>query len=360
MAGDLTTIANKLDGGERLSADDGMALYRTNDIFALGKLANRVRERKNGKKAFYIINLHINYSNVCYQGCTFCAFGKKKGEEGAYEMTMEEVFHNAEHAEAIGATEIHIVGGIHPKLPYEFYLDMLRGLRERHPRIHLKAFTAVEIDHFARISRKSPREVLIDLVAAGLNSMPGGGAEILNEKVWKEICGVKPMNYLDIHRTAHAAGLRSTATMLYGHVETIEQRIEHMVKLRELQDETKGFTAFIPLAFHPENTELANIPPATALTDLKVHAVARLMLDNFDHIKAYWIMTGVKMAQMLLNFGVDDLDGTVMRERIVHMAGATSPQELTEEELRRLIRESGRIPIRRDSLYREIETAMSA
>ena len=353
----LQDIERKVRAGERLSFEDGVRLFKTDDIFALGRLANHVRELKNGRNAYYVRNMHLNYSNVCIFDCHFCAFYRREGQEGGWEMDLDAIFAYAARTKFEKLDEIHIVGGVHPKLPYRYYLEMLRGLKERYPRVHLKAFTATEIDHLVRLSKKGLDETLGDLMEAGLDSLPGGGAEIFAARVWDQLCSgkAKPDRWLEIHRAAHHLGLRSTATMLYGHIETDEERVDHMLRLRDLQDDTGGFTAFIPLAFHPENTRLAHLPKATVQTDLKVHAVARLVLDNFDHIKAYWIMTGLKTAQMLLSFGVDDIDGTIVEERIVHMAGAESPPGVGEADLRALIREAGRIPVQRDTLYRALE-----
>lgn len=356
---DLREIERKVLAEERLSFEDGVALFGSDDLFRLGRLANRVRERKNGRNAYYVRNMHLNYSNVCVFDCDFCAFYRREGQEGAWEMDLDAIFAYAAKTRFERLNEIHIVGGVHPKLPYRYYLEMLRGLKERYPKVHLKAFTATEIDHLAKISKKPLPETLQELMEAGLDSLPGGGAEIFADRVWNRVCSGKarPERWLEIHRTAHGLGLRSTATMLYGHIETDEERVDHLLRLRDLQDQTGGFTAFIPLAFHPENTRLADVPKATVQADLKVHAAARLMLDNFDHIKAYWIMTGLKTAQVLLSFGVDDIDGTIVEERIVHMAGAESPPGVTEEELRSLIREAGRVPVQRDTLYRPLESS---
>jgi aminodeoxyfutalosine synthase len=354
---DLGSIERKVGEGERLSFDDGVRLFRSSDLFTLGRLANRVRERKNGNRAYYVRNLHLNYSNVCVFDCAFCSFYRREGAEGAWEMDLDSIFAYAAKAHFEKLNEIHIVGGVHPKLPFSYYLEMLRGLKERYPELHLKGFTATEIDHFTKIARKSPEEVLLELRDAGLDSLPGGGAEIFAKRVWDRICSgkAKPERWLEIHRTWHRLGGRSTATMLYGHIETDEERVDHILRLRDLQDETGGFTAFIPLTYQVENNELKGIPKPTARTDLKVHAVSRLLLDNVDHLKAYWVMTGLKMAQILLSFGADDIDGTIVEERIVHMAGAESPLGVSEDELRALIREAGRDPVRRDTLYRPLE-----
>ncbi len=348
-----TSIQEKIESGERLCASDGLALFESDDILETGRLANIVRERKNGDRAYYIVNRHINYSNICVNRCRFCAFSRSADEDGAYEMTMEEILHRADDAHRIGATEIHIVGGLHPELPFEFYLKMLREIRSRYPDIHLQAFTAVEIAHIAEVAGMSVEETLMVLRDAGLGSLPGGGAEVFSPRVRRELCPKKlpGEEWLNVMRTAHRLGIRSNATMLYGHIETPEEKIEHLIKLRELQDETGGFMSFIPLAFHPRNTDIPHHSGTTGIEDLKHLAIARLMLDNFDHIKAFWIMLGLKLSQVSLSFGVDDIDGTVVEERITHMAGAETPEGVTEEDLRRLILEAGRTPVQRDTLY---------
>ncbi|RKY28761.1 MAG: aminofutalosine synthase MqnE [Planctomycetota bacterium] len=349
----LRSIREKVESGERLSASDGVALFKSNDVLETGRLANIVRERKNGNRAYYIINYHINYANICVNRCRFCAFSRSAGEDGAYEMDMEEILRRADEAARMGATEIHIVGGLHPALPFEFYTEMLREIRSRHPHIHLQAFTAVEIAHIAGVGGMPVGDALVELREAGLGSLPGGGAEVFAPRVRREICPEKlpGEKWLDVMRTAHRLNIRSNATMLYGHVETPEEKIEHLIKLRELQDETGGFMSFIPLAFHPRNTGISRRFGTTGIEDLKHLAIARLMLDNFDHIKAFWIMLGLKLSQVSLSFGVDDIDGTVVEEKITHMAGAETPRGVSVEELRGLIREAGRTPVRRDTLY---------
>ena len=353
----LRDIEDKVHAGERLSFEDGVRLFKSPDLFTVGRLANLVRERKNGNRAYYVKNIHLNYSNVCVFDCSFCGFYRREGAEGAWEMDLDSIFAYAAKARFEKLNEIHIVGGVHPKLPWSYYLEMLRGLKERYPELHLKAFTATEIDHFTKITKKSAGQVLAELREAGLDSLPGGGAEVFADRVWNQVCSGKarPERWLEIHRAWHRMGGRSTATMLYGHIETDEERVDHMLRLRALQDETGGFTAFIPLGFQVEKNALSHLPKPTAQTDLRVHAAARLLLDNFDHIKAYWVMTGLKMAQILLSYGADDIDGTIVEERIVHMAGADSPLGVAEEELRALIREAGREPVRRDTLYRPLE-----
>ncbi|MCZ6691750.1 MAG: aminofutalosine synthase MqnE [Planctomycetota bacterium] len=352
----LDRIEQKIESGERLTFEDGLVLSRDPDLLRIGGMANRVRETRHGNKAYYVVNQHINYSNICKDVCLFCAFGKKREMDGAYELTLEEIYRKAEGLRASGADEIHIVGGLHPDYPYDFYKEMLSGLRDRHPNVHLKTFTAVEIDYLAELSGLTIQGTLEDLREAGLQSMTGGGAEIFAPKVRKKICATKisAERYMEIHGIAHRIGLRSTTTMLYGHIESDEDRVDHILRVRDQQDISGGFTAFIPLAFHPANTHLAHLPGPTAVTDLRCISVARLLLDNVDHIKSYWIMVGLKVAQLSLHYGADDIDGTVVEEHITHMAGATSPQEVTEPDLRRLIEEAGRQPIRRDSLYNEV------
>ena len=353
----LQPIAAKVLAGERLSLEDGVALYRSPDLLALGWLANYVREKRHGDVCYFNVNRHINPTNVCVAHCKLCAFGRSPEAPGAYTFALEEIWQRAEQGLREGATEFHLVGGLHPDLPLEYFLDLIRGLKARCPGVHLKAFTMVEVGYFARISRLSIRDTLLALKDAGVDSLPGGGAEIFHPRVRKVICDhkVSGQQWLNIARTAHQIGLRSNATMLYGHIETDQERIEHLLALRALQDETGGFVAFIPLAFHPENTGLAHLPKPTGFTDLKTMAISRLMLDNFDHIKAYWIMLTPRVAQIALRFGSDDIDGTVVEEKIYHDAGATTAQFTPRTQLERLIREAGRIPVERDTLYRPID-----
>ena len=352
----LNPIAEKVLAGERLNLDDGIVLYRSNDLLAVGWLANYVREKRHGNVCYYNVNRHINPTNVCVAHCRLCAFGRSPDAVGAYTYALEEIWERAAQGVREGALEFHIVGGLHPDLPFDYYLDLIRGLKQRFPHVHLKAFTMVEVHYLAKISKLPIRETLLALKDAGLDSLPGGGAEIFNPRVRKVICDHKTsgMMWLEIARTAHQLGLRSNATMLYGHVETEEERVEHLLQLRALQDETHGFVAFIPLAFHPENTALSHLPKTTGFLDLKSIAVARLLLDNFDHIKAYWIMLTPRIAQIALRFGANDLDGTVIEEKIYHDAGATTPQHMTRAELERLIRAAGREPVERDTLYRPV------
>ena len=352
----LAPVAEKVQAGERLTFEDGLALYRTHDLLALGWLANSVRERLHGNVCYYNINRHINPTNVCVAHCRLCAFGRDPSVPGAYTMALEEVFRTAASGSTEAVTEFHIVGGLHPDLTFDYYLDLIRGLKQRFPQVHLKAFTMVEIGYFAKITKLPAREVLLKLKQAGLDSLPGGGAEIFHPRVRKVICDHKTSGqlWLQIARTAHELGLHSNATMLYGHIETEEERVDHLLKLRALQDETRGFVCFIPLAFHPENTALSHLPKPTGFLDLKNIAASRLLLDNFPHIKAYWIMLTPRIAQVALRFGADDIDGTVVEEKIYHDAGATTAQGLRRSELLRLIREAGREPVERDTLYRAV------
>ena len=354
----LGRISGKLDCGARLNFDDGVELFRSPDLFGVGALANRVREARHGNKTYYNINRHINYSNVCVNSCRFCAFYRSEANApGAWTYKLEEIFAKAVNDMPPGADELHIVGGLHPDLPYEYYIEMLKGLKARLPHVHLKAFTAVEIAYLSKIGHRHVKKVLEDLIEAGLGSLPGGGAEVLTPTSRREICGEKltGKGWLNIHRMAHELGIKSNSTLLYGHKETIEERVDHMIQLRELQDETGGFQVFIPLAFHPENTQMSEIRKPSGVTDLRVVAAGRLLLDNFDNIKSYWIMVGTKIAQIAQHFGANDVDGTVVEETIYHMAGAQTPQGMTEKEIQKLIREAGRIPVRRDTLYNEVQ-----
>jgi aminodeoxyfutalosine synthase len=352
----LAAITEKVHAGERLTFEDGMVLEETADLGLLGELANLVRERKNQNFAYYNVNTHLNPTNVCVYRCTFCAFRADLKDPRGYVMTDEEILHRAAEAESRGATELHVVGGLHHKKPYEWYLNIVKIIHQAHPRLHLKAYTAVEWDWFHRLTGRPYKDILAEFQEAGLGSLPGGGAEIFHSDVRDKICEHKadPDEWLRIHREAHQLGLRSNATMLYGHIEKPEHRIDHLLRLRGLQDETGGFQTFIPLAFHPSNTRLSDIPKPSGMMDLRVMAISRLMLDNFPHIKAYWVMLGIKTAQVALSYGADDIDGTVVHEKIYHDAGSDSPQELTVAELRSLIEEAGRIPVERDTLYNEV------
>ena len=352
----LQLIAEKMLSGERLSFDDGVALYRSPDILAVGWLANSVREKLHGNIAYFNVNRHINPTNVCVAACRLCAFGRKKDAEGSYTMALEQAWQTAASGYSDAVTEFHIVGGLHPDLPLEYFLDLVSGLKERFPQVHIKAFTMVEVAFFARRAKLSIRETLERLRDAGVDSLPGGGAEIFADRVRHIICDHKidGDEWLDTARMAHQLGLKSNATMLYGHIENEEDRVDHLLRLRAVQDDTHGFQTFIPLAFHPDNTPLEHLPRTTGLTDIKQIAVSRLLLDNFPHIKAYWQMMTPKIAQIALRFGADDIDGTVIEEKIYHDAGATTPQGMRREELMRLIREAGREPFERDTLYRTV------
>jgi aminodeoxyfutalosine synthase len=353
----LKPIAAKVLAGERLSIDDGIALYRSPDLLAVGWLANYVREQRHGNVTYFNVNRHINPTNVCVAHCKLCAFGRDLHAPGAYTFALEEIYQRAEQGVREGATEFHIVGGLHPDLPFDYFLELVRGLKQRCPAVHLKAFTMVEVGYFARIAKLSIKDTLLKMKEAGVDSLPGGGAEIFHPRVRKIICDhkVSGQMWLNVARQAHQLGLPSNATMLYGHVETEEERVDHLVKLRELQDETHGFVAFIPLAFHPDNTALSHIPPTTGYADLRNIAVARLLLDNFPHIKAYWVMLTTSIAQISLRFGANDLDGTVVEEKIYHDAGATTAEFTPRAELERLIRAAGRVPVERDTLYRPVD-----
>jgi aminodeoxyfutalosine synthase len=350
-------ILEKVKAEERLSYDEGRQLYNSNDILALGYLANIVRNRLNGDNTFFIYNQHINYSNICTNLCKFCAFGREKDSDLAYEMSVEQVKQKVRDRLDEPITEVHMVGGIHPELPFEYYLELLRGIKEVKPALHIQAFTCVEIAHFAGLAGKSVEETLELLMDAGLGSLPGGGAEVFSPRIRELTCEKKlsGREWLDISKIAHRLGLNTNATMLYGHIETTEERLEHLQALREAQDETKGFLAFIPLSFHPKNTAMSDLSRTTGIDDLKNIAVARLFLDNFPHIKAYWVMIGPQMAQIALSFGADDMDGTVKEEVITHMAGAETDQAIGSTTLVRLIKEAGRIPVQRDTLYNVIE-----
>jgi aminodeoxyfutalosine synthase len=350
----LDDIAEKLDAGTRLALDDGVRLFQCPDLHALGWLANREREKRHGARAYYNFNLRLEATNVCVASCLFCAFARlRPGDADAYTMSREQVFDKLRQRAHQPLTEVHIVNGLHPDLPFDYYLDLLRGLKQIRPGIHLKCFTAVEIAFFAETYQMTDEAVLRALIAAGLDSLPGGGAEIFAERVRRKICHDKADadRYLAIHRIAHQLGLRSNVTMLYGHIETLEERVDHMLRARALQDETGGFQAFIPLAFHPDHNQMRKLPAPSASDTLRVHAVARLMLDNVPHVKAFWIATGVDVAQISLWYGVDDLDGTVQEERIYHMAGARTPETLSTSDIRRIIRAAGRLPVERDTLY---------
>lgn len=352
----LLPVADKVFAREPLSFDDAVTLYRSADILAIGWLANHVRERMHGNVAYFNVNRHINPTNVCVAACRLCAFGRKKDAPGAYTMALDEAYETAASGYSEAVTEFHIVGGLHPDLPFQYFLDLISGLKERFPQVHIKALTMVEIAFLARRGKLSIEETLRQLKDAGLDSLPGGGAEIFNERVRRVICDHKidGNQWLDTARTAHRLGLKSNATMLYGHIENDEDRADHLIRLRNLQDETHGFQTFIPLAFHPANTPLQHLFTTTGMADLKCVAIGRLVLHNFPHIKAYWQMMSPKVAQIALRFGADDIDGTVIEEKIYHDAGATTPQGLRRNELMRLITEAGREPLERDTMYRPV------
>src|SRR5688572_5853170 len=360
----LRSVAEKVLAGDPLSDADGLALYASRDLHSIGRLAHHVRTKLHGDKVYFNRNRHINYTNVCALSCKFCSFYRKRGEEGAYEMPVEQVIEVATKAADAGATEVHIVGGLHPWLKFDYYLDMLRGIRAARPLLHIKAFTAIEIIHFGRIARMSIADVLAALREAGLGSLPGGGAEIFDDRVHDEVFKgkVRADKWFEVHRTAHSLGIYSNATMLYGHVETPAERVGHFIKLRELQAESLAnspahFNCCIPLSFIPDRSELGHLPGPTGLTDLKTLAIARLMLHNVEHIKAFWIMQGIGLSQAALSWGCDDLDGTVVWYDITKRAGdaaAPTHQELHVNDIKRLIREAGREPTERDTLYRPV------
>jgi len=358
----LFPILEKVRAGERLSEADGLALYRSADLLAIGYMANLVRERMHGNVTFFNVNRHINPTDVCVASCKLCAFGKKARDPKAYTMSLEEVWHRAGLGLTEAVTEFHIVGGLHPELTVDWYAEMLAGLKQRFPKVHLKAFTMVEIAYFAKRFKMPIVEVLKRFKEAGMDSLPGGGAEIFSERVRRIICDHKidGNEWLEVARAAHKMGLKSNCTMLYGHVENEEDRVDHLLRLRSLQDDTGGFVTYIPLAFHPDNTPLEHIPKTTGFADLKNIAIARLMLDNIPHIKAYWIMMTPKIAQIAQRFGADDIDGTVVEERIYHDAGAETSQGMRRSELLRLIRAAGREPVERDTAYNRVERQENA
>ena len=353
----LAAIWDKVEQGQRLSLEDGLFLWRSDvDLNTLGRMANLVRQRKNGRLAFYNINTHLNPTNVCVYRCTFCAFRADLRDPRGYRMSDEQILARGQEALDHGCTEMHIVGGLHHQMRYDDYVHIIRILHDAYPTLHLKAWTAVEINWFQHLTKKPVRAILEDMIEAGLGSLPGGGAEIFHPEVRHRICEHKAdaSAWLDVHRTAHELGLRTNATMLYGHIEKPFHRIDHLIRLRELQDETGGFQTFIPLAFHPQNTGLDHLKKPSGVFDLRSMAISRLMLDNFPHIKAYWVMLGIGTAQAALSFGADDLDGTVRHELIYHDAGAHTPEMLTVEQIRRLIEETGHQPVERDTLYRRV------
>jgi aminodeoxyfutalosine synthase len=354
---DLRDLYDKTVAGERFTDADALRLFQTKDLNALGALADIARQRKVGNRATYIVNAYINYSNNCILSCQFCAFARKKRDADGWQLTPEQIVEKARAALSVGVTELHIVGGLHPNLPFSYYTDFLQALRALDPNLQLKCFTAIEILHLAWLAKKSVRETLIELRAAGLNSLTGGGAEIFDPKVRSAIAKGKESaaEYLDVHRAWHQLGERSTCTMLYGHVESVEHRVDHLRQLRALQDETGGFCGFVPLAYHPGNNNIPVENPPTGFDSLRTIAISRLYLDNFDHITAYWIGLGTKLAQVALSYGADDLHGTILEENIFHMAGASSPQVQTRAEMVKAIREAGREPVQRNTFYEPME-----
>ena len=358
---ELRDIAATVATGARISEEDALRLFQSKDLNAVGAIADLSRKRINGDRATYILNRYINYSNYCILSCEFCAFARKKRDADGFQYTIEEIVQMAREALRAGITELHIVGGLHPSIPFSYYTGMLRALKELDSRLQLKCFTAIEILHFAWLAKKSVREVLLELREAGLDSLTGGGAEIFRPEVRSAIAKGKESaeEYLDVHRTWHKMGGRSTCTMLFGHIESLEDRVDHLRRLRELQDETRGFTGFVPLPYQPENNEIPVKTPPTGFDSLRTIAVSRIYLDNIDHITAYWIGLGMKLAQVALSFGADDLHGTIFEEKIFHMAGATSPQLQTEAEMIKAIREAGRIPVQRNTFYEPIQALVT-
>jgi aminodeoxyfutalosine synthase len=358
----LLPILEKVEARERLSYEDGVTLFRTSDLLALGYMANLVRERRHGDTTYFNVNRHINPTDVCVASCRLCAFGKKAKDPNAYTMSLEQVWEVAGKGYAEAVTEFHIVGGLHPELSLDWFCQMIAGLKERYAGVHLKAFTMVEVAFLAKRAKLSILETLEKLKAAGVDSLPGGGAEIFSERVRRIICDHKidGQEWLETARLAHGIGLKSNCTMLYGHLETAEDLTDHLVKLRAVQDETNGFVTFIPLAFHPDNTALSHLPRTSGFNDLKQIAVSRLMLDNIPHIKAYWVMMTPGVAQIAQRFGANDIDGTVVEEKIYHDAGAQTTQHLRRQDLLRLIREAGRNPVERDTTYRPVTRTESA
>jgi aminodeoxyfutalosine synthase len=354
----LWSIHEKTQAGRRLDFEDGLTLYQSQDLIGVGRLADRVRRERHGNKAHFVYNQHLNYTNICANRCRFCAYARDKGEKGAFTLSLADVRDALLARIHEPIREVHVVGGLNWALPFDYYLDLIRAIHDVRPEATVKAFTAVEIDHMARISGLSLEDAIAALKDAGLDMVPGGGAEVMSERIWKALFPRKidGRRWLEVVEAIHISGLTSNATLLYGHIESIEERIAHLIRLRELQDKTHGFSAFIPLAFHSENTELAHLPPTTAFDDLKTVAVARLLLDNFEHIKAYWVMIGEKLAQIALSFGADDLDGTIIEEKISHMAGARSAKGLSRQQMVRCIESAGFEPVERDSFYQPVST----
>jgi aminodeoxyfutalosine synthase len=354
---ELRDLHEKVAAGERITDADALRLFETRDLNALGALADIARQRKVGNHASYIVNRYINYSNYCILSCQFCAFARKKRDADGFQYSVEEIVQKAREALSIGITELHIVGGLHPSLPFSYYTDMLRALKTLDSRLQLKCFTAIEILHLAWLAKKTVKDTLIELRAAGLDSLTGGGAEIFRKEVRSAIAKGKESaaEYLDVHRTWHQLGGRSTCTMLYGHVESLADRVDHLRQLRELQDETRGFCGFVPLPYQPDNNNIPVQHPPTGFDSLRTIAVSRIYLDNFDHITAYWVGLGLKLAQVALSYGADDLHGTIIEEKIFHMAGAASPQQQTEAAMLKAIREAGRTPVQRNTFYEPVK-----
>ncbi len=353
----LADIWEKVSSGQRIDEADALRLFESRDLNTLGAIADLVRQRKNGNHASYIVNRYINYSNYCILSCQFCSFARKKRDADGFELTAEQMVEKAREALALGITELHIVGGLHPSLPFSYYTGMLKALKALDPRLQLKCFTAIEILHLAWLAKKTVEQTLRELKAAGLESLTGGGAEIFRKEVRSRIAKGKESaaEYLDVHRTWHRLGGRSTCTMLFGHVESLEDRVDHLRQLRELQDETGGFTGFIPLAYQPENNEIPVTTPPTGFDALRTIAVSRIYLDNFDHVTAYWVGLGLKLAQVALSYGADDIHGTIVEEHIFRMAGTKAPQMQAEKDLIKAIREAGRTPVQRNTFYEPIK-----
>ncbi len=353
----LRDIYEKVACGQRISEADALRLFDSKDLNAVGAIADLARSRKAGNRASYIINRYINYSNYCILSCQFCSFARKKRDADGFQFSIEEIVQKAREALQPGITELHIVGGLHPSLPFSYYIDMLKALRALDPRLQLKCFTAIEILHLAWLGKRTVQQTLTELKAAGLDSLTGGGAEIFRKEVRSAIARGKESaeEYLDVHRTWHRMGGRSTCTMLYGHVECLADRVDHLRQLRALQDETRGFVGFVPLPYQPENNQIPVEHATTGFDALRTIAVSRIFLDNFDHITAYWVGMGIKLAQVALSYGADDLHGTIIEEHIFHMAGAKTPQLQTEVEMVKLIREAGRIPVQRNTFYEPIK-----
>lgn len=353
----LKSIYSRVLENSRLCREDGIYIYKTDDLIGLGQIANYMRKKRHGNKAFYVYNQHLNYTNICKNRCRFCAYAKDREESGSYAWNTEEIEKKLLERIDEPINELHIVGGLNENLDFNYYINLLKTVKRIRPTATIKAFTCVEIDYLSKIANLSIDQTIQELKRAGLDMMPGGGAEVLNSRI-HEALFPKKINHerwLEIVKAVHKAGIKTNATMLYGHIETIEERVDHLISLRRVQEETNGFSAFIPLAFHSENTQLSHLPPTTAVDDLKNIAAARLMLDNFDHIKAYWVMIGEKLAQVALNFGADDLDGTIIEERITHTAGATSARGLTKSQMEEMIIQAGFKPVQRDSFYNEIQ-----